>query len=154
MAIGARLIVGKTNVRTTGYPSEPFFVRQVNQAMREIRDNLNYIIQQFEDVTPDFMLQAMQPIFDESQALCPVETGRLKDSGYLEVTSFRGNPTVEVGYGKGGDPWYTVWVHEMTEIPHKPPTQAKFLEKAVNDGMSDLIDSLAAQYKEFMGPSA
>jgi len=151
MSLGVRLKVGKTSVRVASYPSEPFFVRQVNAGMKAIQDDLLYIIQQFEDVTPEAMLEAMQPIFDESQVLVPVDTGRLKESGYIEIVEFRGNPKVEIGYAKGGDPDYAVYVHEMIEIPHKPPTQAKFLEKAVNDGMGSLIDTLAAQYKEFMG---
>jgi hypothetical protein len=151
MSLGVKLKVGKTNVRTTGYPSESGFVRQVNQGMRKIQEDLGYIIQQFEDVTPEFMLEAMRPIFDESQRIVPVRTSALKDSGYLEIVEFRGSPKVEIGYAKGGNPWYAVYVHEMIEIPHRPPTQAKYLEKPVNDGLGALIDTLAAQYKEFMG---
>jgi hypothetical protein len=147
-----RLKVGKTNVRTTGYPSEPYFVNQVNAGIKKIMGDLNYIFQQFEDVTPQFMYDALKPTFDKTQERVPVDSGALKASGYLEIRTFRGNPEVEMGYGRGGFPFYTVYVHEMVEIPHAAPTEAKFMERPINEDLGDIIDRLASQYKEFMGP--
>lgn len=120
--------------------------------MKELMDNVNYIIDQFEAVTPDIMLEVLQPIFDESQVLVPQRTGALKASGFLRVASGRtGNIWVEMGYADGGNPFYGAYVHEMVSIPHKAPTQAKFLEKPLNDHMLDLIDELASRYKSFAG---
>lgn len=150
--IGARLKVGKVTVRTPRYPSEPGYVESVRRGMKELMDNVNYIFQQFEEITPEIMLDVLKPIYDESQVLVPVKTGDLKNSGFLRIASGRtGNIWVEMGYADGGDPDYAAYVHEMTNIPHKPPTQAKFLEQPINEHMLDIIDELAARYKEFAG---
>lgn len=149
---GVKLKVGNTKRNITGYPSESSFVRQMNDAMQVITKDMLYIIEQFEDVTPELMVEVLQPIFDESQVLVPKDTGALKDSGYLEIVSnSRGDQRVEMGYGKNGSPDYAVYVHEMVQIPHRPPTQAKFLEKPLNEGLLGIIDTLAAKYKEFGG---
>lgn len=151
MATSVRLKVGKTFVKSPKYMSEANYVTEVNRGMKSIEKDLLYIIQQFEDVTPEFMKDALQPTFDKSQTYVPFRGGTLKNSGYLEIVEYRGSPKVEMGYGAGGRPDYTVYVHEMVEIPHAAPTQAKFLERAVNEDMGDLIDRLAASYKNFMG---
>jgi hypothetical protein len=151
MVTGIRLKVGKTNVRSPKYMSEATYVNAVNKGMRSIEKDLLYIIQQFEDVTPVFMKDALQPTFDKSLVYVPKKSGMLKDSGYLEIVEYRGSPKVEMGYGAYGRPDYAVYVHEMVEIQHQAPTQAKFLERAVNEDMGDLINRLASSYKAFMG---
>lgn len=149
---GVKLKVGRTSIRTTKYPSEPGYVEQINQGMKSLQKDMLYIIQQFEEVTPDFMVEALRPIFEESQRIVPRNTGDLANSGYLEVVSGRtGNIWVDMGYGRNNTPDYAVYVHEMVQIPHKAPTQAKFLEQPVNEGLGDIIDRLAAKYKEFGG---
>lgn len=79
----------------------------------------------------------------ESQELVPVETGTLKRSGVVQEPVIDGDSvSVTIGYGFGveyetkalgdGDeevgPGYGVYVHEILENRHLPPTQAKFLE--------------------------
>lgn len=151
MTVTARLRVGKTNVRTPQYMSETGYVKSVNQAMNSIKKDLDYIFSQFEDVTPQFMLEALRPTFEKTQERVPQRTGRLKSSGYLElVESSKGRPVVEMGYAKGGSPDYAMYVHEMVEIRHAPPTSAKFVEGPVNEDLGDIIDRLESQYLEFM----
>lgn len=151
MALGVKLKVGKVSVRSPKYMSEATYVRSINQGWKAIEASLKSIINQFEDITPEIMRDALQPTFDKSQVYVPHQTGALKNSGYLEIVEFRGNPKVEIGYGRGGSPDYAVYVHEMVEIPHRAPTQAKFLERAVNEDMQDIADRLALSYKAFMG---
>lgn len=151
MSVGIKLKVGKVNVRTTGYPSEAAFVKQVNTGLRQLEKSLLDILDQFTNVTPEIMLDAMRPMYDLSQEYVPVRGGDLKDSGYLEIVQRGNKPVVEFGYAKGGRPDYAVYVHEMVEIPHKAPTRAKFAEQAVNEAVGTTIDRLVANYKEFMG---
>lgn len=146
-----KLIMGKTNVTTSGYPSEAGYVEQVNAGMQKIQKDLLYILEQTEGATPDIMWEALHPTFEKSQEYCPKDTHALVDSGYLEVVQFRGNPKVEMGYGKGGLPDYAAYVHEMVEIPHKAPTRAKFLESAINEDMFDIIERISTGYRRFMG---
>lgn len=147
----ARLKVGKTFVRTPKYPSEPGYVAAVNGAMKKIMADIQYVIDQFEDVTPEIMQEALEPTLELSAVYCPKDSGRLVDSRYMEVTGYRGKPSVEIGYAKGNRPDYAAYVHEMVEIPHAAPTRAKFLEAAVNEDIGNIIDRVDAAYRRFMG---
>ena len=146
-----RLKMGKTNVRIPAYASEPEYVRLANQAMKSIMADLQYIIDETEGTTPEIMKEALEPTFELSKKYCPKDTGALVNSGYLEVKSFRGNPSVELGYGKGGNPFYTAYVHENVEMSHQAPTQAKFLERAVNEDIGNIIDRITMEYQALLG---
>ena len=96
------------------------------------------------------MLEAMVPIKRKADYYTPVDTGALLESGYLEINSFRGNPRVEIGFGRGGKPFYTVYVHEILEYRHAEPTQAKFLERAVYEDLGGLRTRLVQAYRRFV----
>ena len=95
-------------------------------------------------------LDVAYQVYDLSQVYVPVETGALKASGTVQEFSTqavlgrkrpaggRYAPTastfgVQVVYGEGPSSEYAVIVHEDLEAFHEPPTQAKFLERAVNE---------------------
>jgi hypothetical protein len=142
-----KLRMGLQRVRKPRSPSEPGFVAQMNRQVRALTDELHSILDQFEDATPEIVKDALQPTFDKSQAWCPVRTGELKASGYLEITG----KTVEMGYGFGNKPWYTVFVHENLDQYHAPPTQAKFLERAMKEDMNAIFYRIGANYSQFAG---
>ena len=79
-----------------------------------------------------------QRIFDRSQELVPVDTGRLKASGFMEKEHIPHGVRVTIGYSKDGAPPYGLFVHENLEARHKPPTQAKFLEAAAQEVIKDV----------------
>lgn len=145
----------RLNVGTVGqrkiprYPSEPGYVAAVRQAMNEVTTKVESIINQFENATPEILIAALQPTYDKSQIYCPIKTGVLRDSGYLEVVTRGKKPRVELGYAKAGNPDYAIYVHEMIGIPHEPPTQAKFLQKAVEEDMSVLFYRIGENYAQF-----
>ncbi|MCU0296972.1 MAG: hypothetical protein MUF33_00465 [Candidatus Nanopelagicales bacterium] len=72
--------------------------------------------------------------FGVSQILVPVETGALKRTGrthFLRVGKWQYRGSVLYGgasYPRFVD--YAVYVHEILENKHAPPTQAKFVETA------------------------
>lgn len=71
-------------------------------------------------------------IMAESQKKVPVDTGRLRSTGYVAPPQEGDDaPTVEVGYGTD----YGIYVHERTELRHTVG-EAKFLEKAVNEAIA------------------
>lgn len=144
------LRVGKLTTRITAPSSETRYVTQVNQAMRELEASMRSIFDQFLEASPKIMLDAMEPIFEASQRLTPVDTGELIASGYLESTGTKKAPRIEIGYGRGGHPSYTVFVHERTDIMHVAPTQAKFLEEPLKAGMGNLFIRVAKGYQQFM----
>jgi len=71
-------------------------------------------------------------ILARSQILVPVDTTALKASGKVTVTGSGAGAKMEVAYG-GGAVHYAVYVHESVDVPHKPPTIAKFLSRAAVD---------------------
>lgn len=107
--------------------------RDARAGMRSVIANYNKLIAHFEEVTPEILYDALYPTWIKSQEYCPVDTGALVDSGYLVLTASRGHPTVSMGYGFGGQPEYTVRVHENMEWRHEPPTRAKWLQVALEE---------------------
>lgn len=150
MAQKLKLRMGLERVKKPLYASQSDFVSLVNAQMKAVQNDLEYIMEQFEDVTPEITLEALRPTFELSQLYVPKDTMALHDSGYLEIVSFRGNPKVEIGYAKGGKPEYAPYVHEMTTYHHKSPTSAKFLERAVNEDIGNIIDRVYYGYQRFM----
>lgn len=146
-----KLTMGVERMRKPRYASEADFVEQVNAQMQAVKDELLSVFDQISDVTPDIMYNALEPTFDKSQEYVPVDKGPLKASGYLEVTGTGKSARVEMGYAKGGNPPYAVYVHEMTGFHHEHPTRAKFLQSAIQEDYDDLIGRLSMQYGEFMG---
>lgn len=110
------------------------------------------IIKKIEGATPEALLYALEPMFDKSWMYTPVATGALKLSGELEAEQTRWGATAVIRYGADGDPKYTIFVHEMVEYQHAPPTRAKFLEAAMNEHI-DEVPQLVREYlkKEFDG---
>lgn len=143
--------MGLTKVSKPMYASEPDFVQQMNAQVKALKDDLEYIMEQFENVTPEIAKESLEPTLALAKTYTPHKTGALRDSGYVEIVGFRGQPRVEIGFAKGGNPRYAVLVHEMVEVPHAAPTRSKFLEAAVNEDVDNIIDRVADGYRRFMG---
>lgn len=100
------------------------------------------------EVLPEEMVHALEPTLELARdTYCPVKTGELRDSGYVESRAYRGNVTAEIGFGKGGMAPYAVFVHENPNMYHAPPTQYKYLERAVYEDSHDVMDRLYSSVK-------
>ena len=143
--------MGLSKVSKPMYATESDYVTQVKAQCKALQDDLEYILEQVGDVTPEITLEALRPTFNKSQERVPQRSGDLKRSGFLEITGFRGQPRVEMGYAKGGIPRYAVLVHEQVEVPHKSPTRSKFLQSAVEEDYGQIIDRVTSGYQRFMG---
>jgi len=146
-----RLRVGKIQAQGTKYPSEQGFVRSINDQLKQLAQLYQSFITQMETATPEIMLDALQPTFQKTQERCPKKTGRLVQSGYLEITSRGDNPRVELGYAKGGNPPYAALVHENVEVYHKPPTSAKFVQGPMLEDLAAILARLELGYQQWMG---
>jgi len=142
--------LGKQRVTNPMFPSEAGYVAQMNEQTRAITDALLKILAGFEDISTDVMLEALQPTYDKAAEYCPKDTLELVNSEYLEVTSFRGKPRVELGFARGGSPPYAVYVHEMIDYKHESPTRSKFLQAAVMEDLDGIMERLGAGYKAFL----
>lgn len=70
-------------------------------------------------------------ILDRAQRKVPVDTGFLKSTGYVR--------RVRDGYEVGYDADYAIYVHEIVENRHPNGGQAKFLEEAFYEVMSEIV---------------
>lgn len=139
--------------RTGAHGNSRFHISHTNaakQSAKAITDSILDILDQFEQASEDLMLEALEPTFELSKKYCPVDTGDLVASGYLEKVGFRGKPRVEIGYGRGGNPDYAAYVHEMVDIPHVAPTRSKWLQAAVMEDLDNIYNRLGASYRAFM----
>jgi hypothetical protein len=108
--------------------------------MARIAADFNAFISHITDAAPEALKLALEPTFRASQEQVPVDTGALKDSGYLEIVRRGKNSVVEIGYGRNGFPDYAAVVHEDTTVPHKSPTKAKFLEDPLHKDYFKILD--------------
>lgn len=88
--------------------------------------------------------------------LTPVDTGRLRASNYCAPPAVdpNGVMTCEVGFGAA----YGIYVHERTDLRHRAPTQAKFLEHALDviseDYMVEIAKRTAKNFADGVGVDA
>jgi hypothetical protein len=86
--------------------------------------------------------------FNKSQDLVPVDTGRLKSSGRVEMPVVTGNNVVvQIAYGTE----YALPVHENLEAYHASPTQAKYLEQPVLAQINGMGDRIAKAIDKAIG---
>lgn len=103
------------------------------------------------DSVPGITKEALEPAFEKSKVYCPKKTHDLVNSGYLKVRGRLragvGGPQtiVEMGYAKGGFPYYALIVHEVMSYYHKPPTRAKWLQVAMQEEASTVLPAIAAR---------
>ncbi len=129
--------VGRVRVTVAASPSEGNYIRTMRKQMEGIIGSVKKVIDRIEKVTPAALVFGVQPIFDLSQELVPIDTGDLKASGFIETRETSSGTGVFVGYGRFGKPHYAAFVHEMVNIPHAKGKQAKFLEAAVDQKIGD-----------------
>lgn len=151
MADVLQLNVGRQRVTSVVGPSEANYIQSIRTQMKVIRDNLLKVTDHIENVTPEAIKFGLKPIFDESQRLVPVDTGALKRSGFIETRRMARGTAAAIGYGRYGRPTYAAFVHENLNLRHAPPTQAKWLEVAVNTKIGDFGRRIVLYYRRSMG---
>lgn len=146
-----QLRVGKLRTSSLKYPSEASFVSSINAQMQVVTNELNSIFDQIDGASASILLEAVQPTFRKAQEYCPKKTNDLVNSGYAEITDRGKYSRVEVGFARGGNPPYGVFVHEMTSYHHEPPTRSKFLQAAMMEDFGQLRNFVYGYYQQFMG---
>jgi hypothetical protein len=81
----------------------------------------------------------------ESQQLCPVEFGVLRNTAFTRSEGTEMNPEVRVGYTAG----YALYVHENLKA-HHPVGQAKFLEQPARQKQTEIKDVIVTTAKAEM----
>lgn len=130
--------------------------RGLQQSARKDMDNIVGNFQKFCDwlnleITPEAMQEALEPTMELSDHYAPKDTHTMVNSRYNTVTKNRGNVRAEVGYNRYGQAPYTILVHELPHFYHDPPTQYKFLERAMDEETPELVGRVAAIIKRDTG---
>jgi len=68
-----------------------------------------------------------------SVKICPVATGHLRGSAYVNTLSLPSGPVTEIGYMAA----YALLVHEINRRYRAPGTSWKYLEKAMKESIAD-----------------
>lgn len=148
--MAARLVrarIGYARIPSSSNPSQASYTRDIRDQMKAIEDNLTAVIESVKEAGPDIVIEALQPTFDKSQTYCPVDKGDLKASGYLSADKQGDNVVANIGYGRGGQPPYAVFVHERTDLQHASPTRAKFLQSAIEEDLDSIKNRLIEGYR-------
>lgn|SRR3990167_1393590 len=148
--ITIRPFMGTRYVRSSQAASAQALQEQFRQNMGGIIDNLRAFIDEINGVLPEILVEALEETFGKSLEYCPEKTGALRESGYLEAESYRGGAAVAIGYGKGGQPDYAIYVHEMP-YAHAAPTRAKFLEAALDEDYFTILNKIPRLIRESAG---
>lgn len=125
-------MAGQFGVQRGGAGSAGFYMytEGLEELVRQLRAQGDADMDEVEDALWDaldrYILQPSLPI-------CPIKTGRLRHSGYVNVAR-SGRWKIEGVVGFDTD--YALYVHENPDAYHKPPTRWKWLEEtfALNSG--------------------
>lgn len=108
--------------------------------------NLNRRIGEIENRTESGVLEAALVVKRQSMILTPVKTGNLRGGCQVSSTGTRRSPRATIYYAAA----YAPFVHEILrhwktgkKIHHAPPTQWKFLETALKEKASEILNILA-----------
>lgn len=127
------------------YPSESGYVSQIRDQCKEVEGILSKLFNQIEGVLPEVLIQALEPTKTKAEYYCPKKTGALVNSSFLRIAGTGSKPRVELGFAQGGNPSYAMYVHEMVEYHHEPPTRSKFLTVAVLEDTNNIQARITQQ---------
>jgi hypothetical protein len=134
-----------------GYASGRTLWEQASRGLSEITANFSAFCDILAiQVAPEAMVEALRPTLNLSKVYAPKDTHRMVNSGYVEIVRRRGNPRVEIGYNRHGEAPYTIFVHEMP-MAHAPPTQSKFLQRAMYEDQQNIMTRAALGIKSRTG---
>lgn len=139
--------VGASRVSTQTDSTHANFQQSVKSSMAGILEEYKRWIAHMNAEIADVLYDALVPTFELSQELVPVDTGALKESGYLE----KDKNAVAIGYAKGGNPDYATIVHEDPDKPHKAPTQYKFLQLPLEQDFENVKARVIQGLKDISG---
>lgn len=94
------------------------------------------------DITDDVakvVHEHAREVLKQSLMLAPIDTGRMRSSAKINRFSVGARDiSVSITY----DTEYAIFVHEMLELKHAAPTQAKFLEQPLRASSDDLVSEI------------
>lgn len=153
--VGGKIDTGRLGGRTSP-GSFAFHRKQSTLSSRDSMADINAryvaIIRQLRSVTGEALRQALEPVFEKSHVYVPVDKGNLKASGRVVISeSNAGRISGYIIYGDASARYAPI-VHERTDLQHKSPTRAKFLQFAMEEEFDNLLATLAMTYASEFRP--
>ena len=129
----------------------------IEKGMDELKASLVKMPKKYIDVSTIVMFNISVDIMELAKTRIPLESGALRDSGFLLDPSYKGKSKVDLEFGFTGP--YAIVQHENLSYNHpglnsKNKTggaqgQAKYLETSVNQMEGRLNTEIAAAIKRF-----
>ena len=116
-------------------------------SLAEILQGLTEFIDGVRGNAGEILVEALEPTFGKALEYCPVASGTLRDSGYLELEEGKKSSVVAIGFGRGGQPDYAIFVHEIPRA-HEAPTRHKFLQDALDEDYWTILKTIPRLIKE------
>lgn len=114
----------------------------VRASMAPILAQYNAYVESLVVPLPQTLAWALEPTLELADYYVPVDTGRMAESGHIKQgKNNQGKPMAAVIYG-GPDLLYTPIVHERMDTRHERPTQAKWLQRAMEEDYSEFLPRL------------
>ena len=113
---------------------------------QKVMRNWNALLREIAAANEPAMREVAQRAFDRSQELVPVQTGKLKQSGFVASERTGSGAKAVVGYAKDGQPDYAIDVHEDLQVAH-PTGRSKYLQTAVNETLNSVLEDYARSIK-------
>lgn len=111
--------------------------RRKGDSLSTVLNNLNLQLKKQREVSHAGLLAGGYLVLRGAQLLVPVDTGHLKNSGY--VRDLGEGKGVEIGFTAS----YAIYVHENMEAYHAVG-QAKFLEQSLKDNHAQILKLAAS----------
>lgn len=148
--IKLKSFMGSRYTRVSQNASQQALQAQYKASMNDLLENLAEFIAEVRGMVPGVLVDALEPTLGKAMEYCPQDTGALRDSAYLEEEVSRGNAVVAIGFGKGGQPGYAIYVHELP-YKHEAPTRSKFLQAAIDEDYYTILNAVPRLIRERAG---
>jgi hypothetical protein len=132
-----RINIGRAYIRADGDSADALAI-SMQEAFKEVTSSYTDYVKQLEGYMPNDLMLALQPTLELAAYYCPKDTEALVNSRYIAVEAYRGGCRVEMGFAKGNDPDYAVYVHEMP-YKHEAPTCDKFMQRAIDEDYFNVV---------------
>ena len=123
-------------------------IKIVVRGARKVLKSLRIISSRYERALGSAIYLQAQSIMAQSKRLVPVDTGRLRATGYVGPPENRGLFRIQVQAGYGTE--YAVPVHEDMGARHTPGLTAKYLEKPTKDATQKAAQRIAKWTRQFL----
>jgi hypothetical protein len=110
--------------------------------LKQIIANLNKARHGIQGAVAAAIYQEGMAIMRDAKVYCPVDTGRLRASGYVAPPESLDDPKVKLGFGVA----YALPVHERVEAFH-PNGQPLFLKRAVDEHSAGYVERIGKRAK-------